>query len=236
MQFGANLYLYAVDRDGQRFKGETYLVAPDPAKKPSRTAAVGRVKYDGNWDPEPAGWPRLAAVMHNDYDAELSVKVVDPAADDLAGIDLLHLTGTADFKLSDAARAKIKAFVDKGGTLLVDAAGGSTAFAAAAEREMRAVFGDDANALTQPAGALPLYETMPDAPPLKVAYRLAAVRAVGETETPLLRAITKDKRPAVIFSSQDLSVGLVGMPVAGVVGYAPASATSLVARAVRAAL
>ena len=235
LQFGANLYLYSVDRDGQRFKGESYLVAPDPAKAPTRAAAVGRVKYDGNWDPEPAGWPRLAAVLHNEYDTELAVKAVDPAKDDLAGLTLLHLTGTADFKLAPAARAKVKAFVEGGGTLLVDAAGGSSAFGAAADREMRAIFGDAANALTQPAADLPLYKNMAGAPPLKVDYRLAAVRAVGETDKPLLRAIVdKTGRAAVIVSSQDLSVGLVGMPVAGVVGYTPASATSLVARAVRA--
>ena len=82
---GANLYLYAVDRDGQRYKGQTSVVVADPAKKPARTAAVGRVKYQGNWDPEPYGWQRLAAVMHNDYGTDVALKVVDPAADDLAG-------------------------------------------------------------------------------------------------------------------------------------------------------
>ena len=236
LQFGANLYLYAVDRDGQRFKGESYLVTPDPKIEPARAATVGRVRYDGNWNPEPAGWPRLAAVMHNDYGIELTVKALDPAKDDLAGVNLLHLTGTGDFKLGEAARAKIESFVDNGGTLLVDAAGGSPAFGAAAEREMRAIFGDAADALTRPAADLPLYKEMPDAPPLKISYRLAAVRAVGETDQPLLRAILIDGRPAVLFSAQDLSVGLVGMPVAGVVGYAPASAAGLVARAVRASL
>ena len=237
LQFGANLYLYAVDRDGQRYKGQTYLVAPDAAKKPTRTASVGRVKYNGNWDPEPYGWQRLTAVMHNDYDTALTVKAVDPAADDLAGLDLLHLTGTGDFKLAPPARQKLKAFVEAGGTLLADAAGGSTAFAAAAERELRAVFGDAANALTQAAGDLPLYGDMKDAPPLKIAYRLAAARAVGAADGPMLRAIPVAGRAgAVLLSNQDLSVGLVGMPVAGVVGYTPDSATNLVARAVRASL
>ena len=233
LQFGTNLYLYAVDRDGQRSKGRTHLVTADPAKTPSREAAVGRVKYEGNWDPEPCGWDRLAAVMHNDYDTAVAVKAVDPAADDLAGLDLLHLTGTGEFTLEPAAREKIKVFVDGGGTLLVDAAGGSAAFATAAERELRAVFGDEADQLTQPAGELEMFGEVEGVPPLRVSWRLAAVMALGGPDGLLVRAIVKDGRPAVLWSAQDLSVGLVGMPVAGVVGYAPETATALVARVVR---
>ena len=234
LQFGANLYLYAVDRGGQRYKGQTTVVAPNPAKKPSRKAAVGRIKYAGNWNPEPYGWDRLAAVMHNDYGTDLSVRAVDPSTDDLAGLQLLHLTGTDAFALTDLARKAIAAFVDSGGTLLVDAAGGSSAFGTAADKELREIFGNAADALTQPAPPdLSLYGDLADAPKLAVEYRLAARQSLGDAREPMLRVINKGERPAVIYSAQDLSVGLVGMPVAGVVGYAPETATALVARAVR---
>ena len=39
-----------------------------------------------------------------------------------------HLTGTTSFKLDDAARNEIKQFVEAGGTLVIDAAGGSGKF------------------------------------------------------------------------------------------------------------
>ena len=45
---------------------------------------------------------------------------------------------------------------------------------------------------------------------------------------PQLRGADLDGRTAVIVSPQDLSVGLVGMPIDGVAGYAPADATKLV--------
>ena len=36
-----------------------------------------------------------------------------------------------------------------------------------------------------------------------------------------------DKRPAVFYSPEDLTAGLVGQPVDGIFGYAPESATPL---------
>lgn len=237
LQLGANLYLYAIDRNGMRYKGERFAVAKREDRTPRQRANVGRVKYEGNWDPEPAGWDRLSAIMHNDYDTEVTVRPLDPAGDDLTDIDVLHLTGTADFTLSAEARAKLKAFIEAGGTLLADAAGGSGAFASAAERELREIVGEtDAAALSQPLGAgHSLYADGTALPPLTVAYRLDAETRLGAPKGPRLRGIERGGRLAVVWSPEDLSVGLVGMPVAGVIGYAPDTATALVARVVRAA-
>ena len=236
LQFGANLYLYAVDRTHMRFKGERYTVEKDLAQRPNRKALVGRIRYDGNWNPEPGGWNRLSAILHNGYDVTLEVREADPAdgPDALAEFDVLHLTGSAEFELSDEARAALAKYVDDGGTLLVDAAGGSSAFAAAADRELRAIFEDAPDALAQP---LPpshdLYVDKDGLPPLMIDYRLDAIQQVGAGREPRLRGIEREGRLAVIYSPLDLSVGLVGMPVAGVIGYAPDTATALVARIIR---
>ena len=76
---------------------------------------------------------------------------------------------------------------------------------------------------------------MKDAPKLQVDYRLAARATLGDARGPTLRAVVKDGRTAVLYSPLDLSVGLVGTKVAGVVGYTPETATALVARTVRVA-
>jgi hypothetical protein len=51
----------------------------------------------------------------------------------LAGVSIAHLTGTDTFKLDDASVADLKKFIEAGNTLIIDAAGGSSAFAQAAE-------------------------------------------------------------------------------------------------------
>ena len=63
-QLADDIFLYAVDQKNLKEKGKTYLVDPDPAIKADRTIKVARLQYEGNWDPEPAGWRRLAAVRH----------------------------------------------------------------------------------------------------------------------------------------------------------------------------
>ena len=45
-----------------------------------------------------------------------------------------------------------------------------------------------------------------------------------------LRGLTVNGHLGVVFSGQDLSVGLVGQPVDGIVGYTPDQATTLVRR------
>ncbi len=234
LQLGANLYLYAVDTSGMRYKGDRHVVTKDASLRTNRNAAVGRLKHAGNWNPEPAGWERLAAVLHNGYDTTLNVRHVDPAAGDaLHGLDVLHITGTDDFALDEPAREAIRAFVEHGGTLLIDAAGGSTAFAAAADRELRVLFPDSAGELN---GALPpthdLFAERPLHPPLEIAWRLDALRELGLDRAPRLRGIEIDGRLAIVYSPHDLSAGLVGHRVAGVIGYTPETATALVARIV----
>jgi hypothetical protein len=62
----------------------------------------------------------------------------------------------------------------------------------------------------------------------EITYRsFARQKLAGETKAPRLRGITLNGRLGVIFSAEDLSVGLVGQPIDGVVGYSPATATGL---------
>jgi hypothetical protein len=75
-ELGANIFLYAIDKKGLETRGETNVVMPNPGIKNSRTIRLARLKYKGNWDPEPGGWTRLAAIFHNDLHADLEVKTI----------------------------------------------------------------------------------------------------------------------------------------------------------------
>jgi len=83
-------------------------------------------------------------------------------------------------------------------------------------------------------------ETLPPDHPLytagggaadEITYRNFAIRnGVGRTTAPRLQGITINGRLAVIYSREDLSVGMVGQAVDGIVGYSPATATALITR------
>ncbi len=100
-QLMENIFLYAVDKRNLRVKGDNYIVSPDPQIRATRTAKVARLDYGGNWDPEPGGWRRQAAVEHNDRQIDLDVQPVKLGDDKLGGFKFAHLTGTGRFKLTD---------------------------------------------------------------------------------------------------------------------------------------
>jgi hypothetical protein len=167
--------------------------------------------------------------MHNEDAVELSVEPVKLGARQLARYKFAHLTGTVLFHLDESERAEIKQFLAAGGTLIVDAAGGSSEFATAVENELAAIVPDAAEQLKNvipPAD--PLYAGMEP-----VGYRNFARVKLGIVKTPQLRAIRVNGRVGVIFSREDLSVGLVGQPVDGIIGYDPETATTLMRRILR---
>ena len=61
---------------------------------------------------------------------------------------------------------------------------------------------------------------------------IAVQYGVGRSNVSRLQGITLNGRLAVIYSREDLSVGLVGQPIDGINGYSPQTATSLMARIV----
>ena len=226
-ELAANIFLYSVDKQNLRNKGETYLVKADEKLKPNQTVKLARVKYDGNWDPEPGGWPRLGALMNNKVRAGLAITTVDLTKLATTDVKIAHLTGTGPVKFDDAGRAAIKQFVKGGGVLIVDSAGGSSQFAQTIEQEFDAIFGEDAK---------PLKEVLPQDHPI---YRMTGRHDVqwrgfaqqqhsGDLNGGRLRAMELTKgKPAVIYSPEDLGAGLVGQPVDGIVGYSPQTASSL---------
>ena len=170
---------------------------------------------------------RLAAIFHNMRSTQLDVEPVKLGSGKLAGYPIAHLTGTSKIVFSEAQRQELKEFVAKHGTLIIDAAGGDAEFASSIEMELRTIFGKDADA----GLAKPL--TM-DAPVFaagknitSVSYRTFASRATGNLKAPRLCGISVGGRLGVFYSREDISGGLVGEQVDGIVGYTPASATQL---------
>ena len=229
-QLGADIFLYAVDRKNLSNRGESYTAHPDPNIISDHSAKIGRLVIGDNWDPEPGGWQRLGALIHNQYQLDIDVRPVRPATQNLAGYKILHLTGTNAFSLSPAIRTKLVDYVQHGGTLVIDAAGGNASFAAAATLELKACFGAAAvdQALENPLDlSAPLFN-LPGATIKTIGYRdIYRRQAVGNLKGPRLDAIEQGGRPAIFFSREDLTAGLVGEPVDGIAGYSPQSATEI---------
>lgn len=226
-QMMMNLLLYAVDTTGAQTKGVTHVVRPNPRATAKSTIKVGRLQYPGQWDPEPGGWRRMHAILLNERSIGLDVQPIDPAKDAIpTDMQVLHMTGSGPFSLSQEARDAIRSYVESGGTLVIDAAGGASAFRTSVEQMLSMLFPAEASQLERPLK--PDHALFSAAGKLgEVRYRMAALQALGSTRDPRVRGIEIDGRLAVIVSHEDLSVGMVGMPIDGIVGYEPQTATNI---------
>ncbi len=200
---------------------------------------VIRVRTAGdraNSNPEPLAWPRLAGMM----EAETGVTVAPIGPVDLTDLParaaehrarLAVFTGTESFSFTEAEVDAIRAFIEAGGTLFVDAAGGSDEFNASFIDEINGMFrqGRRSVSLRPLAVGAPVYQLDNYEIP-RVSYRRITARTLGvnERNQPSLQAIFLDGRPAVIYSPQDVTAGLVGFNSGCVDGYSPESAYAIV--------
>jgi hypothetical protein len=217
-QLGANLYLYATGKERFRNRLDTTMV-PQPTGQPQRTVKIARLRYRGNWDPEPGGWPRLARKLEWEAGVRLELSAVD--ADEVMpeAFSIASMTGTTAIAPGEADLAALRNFVTKGGTLIIDAAGGSSAFAEAETTWLPKLLGEaklEPLAVDDPLLKKTVAGTL-DAPPK--ALRLYAMTKLGAEGTRIKSATIGKGR--VIYSALDISTGLLGTNTWGILGYLP---------------
>jgi hypothetical protein len=145
----------------------------------------------------------------------------------LKNYKIAHLTGIAKVRFSDAQWKEITDFVNAGGTLIIDSAGGSDAFASDIQTQLAANFPNTASQLETPLPADHLLYTQ-IAEPVDIVYRNFARHVLmDDMKSPRLRGMTVNGKVGLFFSAEDLTGGLVGQAVDGVVGYTPDTATAL---------
>ncbi len=218
-----DIILYGTDKTNLLVKGQSFLLKPDPAIKTSKSVKIARLKYDRNWNPEPGGWERLAAILHNDAGIDMTTEVVELSDKPITGFPIAHLTGTGTFNFSTQQLQQLKNFVQGGGTLIVDCAGGSTEFAQSAESMLNKLF---PGGLKDPLPVKDLIFSM-GFPKTEIRYRHFAKTVLGNAKSPQIKAIKNGWRNGVYYSRYDLSAALVGEPIDGIVGYDPDTASSI---------
>jgi hypothetical protein len=226
-----NLLLYATDSANPERKGiDHWIERENPARPDKRQLRVLRLKYDGNWDPEPGSWRRLGNLLHNQDALGLAVDPVDTNSEPLAvgaGADLwiAHLTAAA--ALSDAQVDGLKRWLDAGALVVIDAAGGSAEAGTSFLGEI-ARLEPGAKVIPLPIDH-PIYSgRFPGGAVLgPVIYRRSALARVGHSTAPRLNGIYVGPKLIAIESDEDLSAAVAGVTTAGIVGYSPATATNL---------
>jgi len=217
----ANVYIFVTDKlSSVRRRGTTPWVEKQSAG--GRTVSMVRVKYGGNYDPEPLACERFSRLMAREHDINVKIAPTTPIAQiGKSKAKLAVMTGTKPVVLSNAEINALKAFIDGGGTLFIDAAGGDRG-EKGFSRSIAAIL-----AKMYP-GQRPRKLPSTDALYAQGKMRIRTVRwrrgtmvLMAGIRTPTIRAITNSGRHVVLFSKEDVTASLVGFSSASVYGYHP---------------
>ena len=216
-QAAANLFFYLTDKGKLRNRGS--FTWPDEVKLtlPRTSIKIVRLKWHGNWNPEPLALQRFSRMFSDDQQIELQMidHVGDAAPEKEAdkgvavadvgktGAKLAILSGVGLIKLEDADIAALKDFVSKGNFLLVEAAGGDKDFYNSMETILNQVYGGairplaagaDVYNLKIPDGKLVEKDPVSGAWIAQMRYRgKTGARVLGKNE-PMLKAILIDRQ------------------------------------------
>jgi hypothetical protein len=223
----SNIFLYSTGMNTRRKRMESNYV-PRIARSPGNTVRVARLKHDGNFDPQPGALTQLANIVANQHDINLQIEAELPAGRLSNQQKMGFLTTTGDGKLSAEEATAIRNWVKQGGTLWIDAAGGSAEASAKANEFLKAIMPD--------ASLVPLANdhAIIDGKPLGgtenrfVKFRKFLLLRTGRGNTPRLMGVEVDGRVAIVFSNEDITAGLAGLDHWRIFGYTPEFARRLV--------
>lgn len=230
-KLGVNLFLYTSGKGELRNRLAGPLLGKPSEATGGRTSLV-RLKYGSDaenpWDPEPAAWPRFATWFQFQTSCAEDISAVPLESLKPGAAPVAHLTGVKAFSFSDADAMAVRNYVDGGGTLLLDAAGGSNAFAESAGKLVEKAFADKS------------LEAMPASHPVLN----ATSEGMEDLSQPLLRAYALHKlgprgavgaieylehgKGRVIYTKLDLTAGLLGTNTWGILGFHPNYAEAFV--------
>ncbi len=222
-QAAANVFMYLSDHGKLRTRAS--FVWPDEVKldSPKGSARIVRLRWKGNWNPEPLALERFSRLFRGNTQIDLTVaEPVDVSDVAKAQANLAVLSGQGEFKLSAKDIDAMKDFVAKGGTVLVEPAGGDEAFAAGATDFLQSAYGVGSIRRLTPAAAVYNVAAVPDGKIDAVRYRTKTYKRAPERKGPALQAVMQNDQPAIFFSREDISnAGLVGYQSTAVDGYDP---------------
>jgi len=222
----ANLYFYATGKGTLRSKLSPLLVAPATAGT-THTITMARLECGDNPNPEPGAWDRGAKLARADFKTDLQVATIKVKDLDPKKYQIAHLTGTTAFTLNDEDLKALAAYLNGGGVLFADAAGGKGEFTVSFYALEKQLYPDSPPAPI-PANHPLLQGNFPDGEAVgDPEFRKYAKLKIGGGRSVALDAVVVGGRTRIIYSPYDISSGLLGTQTWGIIGYAPDTAESL---------
>lgn len=231
----SNLYLFATGMNPQRERLKNNYTFP-PANYPTRVVRGARIKHSGNYDPEPGALSQLRNLLGRTHDVDLQLPASAIAASELTpDIDIAFMTTLDAGTLTDQEATAIRQWVDQGGTLWLDAAGGLTGAQNGARNLLDQIApGEPGVPLSMSNPVINGVNMLSGFDNRRIRFRHFALKSMGPTNVNKLLGIRVNRpdgdgtRMGVIYSTEDLTCGLAGLDHWGIFGYTPTYSRRLV--------
>jgi hypothetical protein len=221
-----NLYLYATGK-GYLADRLHSLTPPSASGAPERTIAVGRLKYNGNWNPEPDAWPRLALLAAAQSRTQINVSTVATGGLNPHATPLLDMTGTGEFTLTALQISALRRYLHRGGMIFADAAGGHQKFTDSFTALAMKLYPKAIMRKLPPHCSIYTGANPGGTPATHVEYRRYYMALNGIRHTPEFLGIKQKGRWVIVLSPDDVTSGFLGSKTWGISGYSPKSAVAL---------
>eukprot|EP00752_Nemacystus_decipiens_P013965 g12401.t1 len=224
-----NIYGVVTDR------GELTPRLSSPWVAKEKRPSTGSIKvFIPQWE-DPAGkvsetdvYRVMKNVMHNATGKTL--EVVSQPLTELAAASpaLLHMMGVNAVSLSEAERNAVQAYVQAGGTILIENLGGKGEFATSIRDQLNPMFPGAEDPVSRRSDII-TGRNLPDGSTSnrRVVFRRMVIELANPDGKLLLRGWEKDKRYPVLLSYEDLSLGMLGVKQYGISGYSIDSSRNL---------
>ena len=224
-----NIYGVVTDR------GELTPRLSSPWVGKSGKAATGTIKvFVPQWE-DAAGkshehdvYKVMKNVMHNATGRTLDVQklpLTELAAADPA---LVHMMGVNAVSLSEAERNAVQAYVQSGGTILIENLGGTGKFATSIRDQLNPLFPGSEDKVNTRSDII-TGRNLPEGATSnrRVVFRRLVIERSNPDGRLTLRGWEKNKRYPVLLSYEDLSLGMLGAKQYGINGYSVESSRNL---------
>lgn len=217
LRFGENLAVYATVGDAlpERLRQVDAFQMPAEAEPADNVCRIGQIQHDGDWQPRPYALPALLKDLAERFGVAVHSRPVPVRLGeaDLSRYPVLYLTGHHTFRLSEAERAALKGYLDRGGFLWAHACCGRAAFDKALGDLVADLFPDS------PLKPLPEDHDIYNG---KVGPRIETVRyadavraAEPDLNTPVLYGLERNGHLVLVHSPYGLADGLDGLKTYG---------------------
>lgn len=236
-QLGTNVFLYATGFNPMRTKMRPVFLGS--SKQVNTRVKVAWLQHGGNWFTQPYALGYLSEKLTAENRVAIESETGVPIdAKGLQGYHLAWMTGSEAFTLSDAQVADLRAYLDGGGTLFVNAVGGSRAFRRSAEDLFDKLFAGQNVVRGEPAPDSPLLtgKIADFRGPIIDPAALARTRVWQQTDTAAkglqLRTYEKNGRIQVLYGPYGIHDTLDGHTAYAALSYMPGSAMDIAANVV----